>query len=172
MMAPTSNRSCFTLLVICCATDREKHVVNELIDLYFPHDTERDIEDEINYPDPIVVEVVKEKKSKKKKSAKWVYILLIDQLDLAKSTVISIPSGSSLYIGANAYPSATKNLLLNSIQARRKQCKNADRASIIHKTPMLAPNQPPNVIINEMPEIMILAVLLEENSVVNDNFKS
>eukprot|EP00703_Trepomonas_sp_PC1_P005471 JAP91135.1 Macro domain-containing protein [Trepomonas sp. PC1] len=61
-----SKNSHFILLCIVCQTDREKQVVNDLIELYFPHDAENEIPDDLDEK----VEVVVEEKTKKKKSAK------------------------------------------------------------------------------------------------------
>ncbi|CAL5971886.1 Macro_domain-containing protein [Hexamita inflata] len=59
----------FNLVVIVCANDREKNVVNELMELYFPHDPENELEDELI--EEVKVEEVKvEKKAKKGKSKK------------------------------------------------------------------------------------------------------
>lgn len=57
----------FNLVVIVCANEREKHVVNELMELYFPHDPENELPDELVEEEPIVEEP---KKKAKKKSAK------------------------------------------------------------------------------------------------------
>lgn len=56
----------FNLVVIVCANEREKHVVNELMELYFPHDPENELPDELVEEEP----PAEEPKKKTKKSAK------------------------------------------------------------------------------------------------------
>lgn len=62
------------LFIICCATEREQHVLQELMPLYFPRDEANEESDEFNDPPPppeIPEEPKKAKKGKKgKKSAK------------------------------------------------------------------------------------------------------
>lgn len=45
-------------------------MINDLMELYFPHDPYNEIPDDLVEPEPVVVEVVKKKKGKKPKSAK------------------------------------------------------------------------------------------------------
>ena len=54
-----------TLIVIVCANEREKSVVNDLMELYFPHDPENEIDDDL--VEPVQIMEVKEEKKKKGK---------------------------------------------------------------------------------------------------------
>ena len=56
--------------MIVCSTDREKQIVNDLIELYFPHDFDNEIPDDLDEKIEVVVEDKKKKKSGKKSGKK------------------------------------------------------------------------------------------------------
>ena len=57
--------------MIVCANERERRIINELMELYFPHDPDNEIPDDLVEPEPPVVEVApKSKKGKRGKSGK------------------------------------------------------------------------------------------------------
>ena len=57
-------------MVIVCANEREKYVVNELMELYFPHDPANELPDELVEETPAAEEPKKKSAKGKRKPAK------------------------------------------------------------------------------------------------------
>lgn len=59
-----------SLIVLVCGNEREKRVINDLMELYFPHDPSNEIPDDLVEPEPVVIPVVKKTKKGKGKNKK------------------------------------------------------------------------------------------------------